>query len=246
MPSVQELLSTNANRLVAINIAVFIVLQAIFAGQLSGFELYAWQNPDFQFWQLFSYMFLHANFTHLLLNMFGLWMFGRFVERVIGARRFLIFFLVCGVGAALVHLAYSEYQFQSVVAQLQSAGFSPGQIESVYLQGRDISTQSSAIDRAALQDLYSAFNAPAVGASGALYGILVAFAFMFPEFKVMLIFLPVPVAAKYFVPALLVLDLVAGLGGFPILGHNIAHFAHLGGALAGFLLVQYWLRNNSP
>ena len=95
-----------------------------------------------------------------------------------------------------------------------------------------------------LAELYHLYHAPAVGASGAVYGILVAFAMLFPNFKVMLIFLPIPIAAKYFVPVLLLIDLSAGITGFSIFGAKIAHFAHIGGAIAGFLLVQFWLRKS--
>ncbi|MBT8114585.1 MAG: rhomboid family intramembrane serine protease [Arenicella sp.] len=244
MTSFQEIAASTTNRLVAANVAIYFVLQAFLAGAPSGFELYFWQNPAFQLWQPISYMFLHATFTHLLFNMIALWSFGRVLERVWGGRRMLIFFLVCGVGAALVHLGYSQFQFQSIYSQLQAAGFADSQIDSVYLAGRDISAAASDIDRGLLQQFYTTYHTPAVGASGAVYGILVAFALLFPDFKVILIFLPIPVAARYFVPVLLLIDLSAGITGVSLFGYNIAHFAHLGGALAGFLMVQYWLRHS--
>ena len=242
--SVNELLGTTTNRLVAINLAVFVLMQALFAGSFSGLELYFWENQQFRLWQIVTYMFLHGGLTHLLLNMIALWSFGRILEDVWGARRLLIFFLVCGVGAALVHLAVSYYQFHAIYQDLLAAGLSQAQIESVYYSGRVVGSSTAQVPRELLVDFYHLYNAPAVGASGAVYGILVAFTLLFPNFKVMLIFLPVPVAAKYFVPVLLIIDLVAGLTGNSIFGFNIAHFAHLGGALAGFLMVQYWLRSS--
>ena len=242
MPDLKELLQSTCNRLILINVVVYFVLKALFAGAPTGFELHYWQSPDFQIWQLFSYMFLHADLMHLFFNMFGLWMFGRILENAWGSQRFLVYFLVCGVGAAIVHIGYNHYEFQNLLAQFHSAGVPTNQIESVYQQGRDISASTNLVSKDQVYALYLAFNSQAVGASGALYGVLVAFALLFPNFKIMLIFLPIPVAAKYFVPVLLLIDLSAGLTGFALFGRNIAHFAHLGGALAGFLLVQYWLR----
>ena len=187
-------------------------------------------------------MFLHGSFMHLAFNMIALWSFGRLLERVWGGRRFLIFYLVCGVGAAIIHLLVAEYQFQGLTEQILAAGFSELDIDNVVTLGRDISAGSALVSREMLQELYAIYNVPAVGASGAVYGILVAFALLFPDFKIMLIFLPVPIAARIFVPILLLVDLSAGVTGVTIFGSNIAHFAHIGGALFGFLMVQYWLR----
>ncbi|NNC99726.1 MAG: rhomboid family intramembrane serine protease [Gammaproteobacteria bacterium] len=242
MQQLREIFQTTTNRLVAINIVVFIILDAVFAGARSGFELYFWQKPEFHIWQLVSYMFLHGGWTHLAFNMLALWSFGRVLERVWGAQRFLFFYLVCGVGAALLHLAVANYQFQEIYQQILAAGFSELDIQSVLNEGRDISVASAAISTEMLREFYALYNLPAVGASGAVYGILVAFALLFPDFKVILIFLPIPVAAKYFVPVLLLIDLSAGLTGFSIFGSSIAHFAHIGGALVGFVLVNIWLR----
>lgn len=239
---IKELLASATNRLVAANIIVYFVLRALFAGEPSGLELYYWQNPEFRIWQLFSYMFLHADLMHLFFNMFGLWMFGRILERVWGGKRLLIFFLVCGLGAGAIQQAYSYHQFNSAYTELESISVSQNRIASVYQQGLNISNESAGIKEETVYALYSVYNSPAVGASGALYGILVAFALLFPNFKMMLIFLPVPIAAKYFMPVLLLIDLSAGVTGFSLFGYNIAHFAHLGGALMGFLMVQFWLR----
>ncbi|MEM7358793.1 MAG: rhomboid family intramembrane serine protease [Pseudomonadota bacterium] len=244
MEQLRELLQSTTNRLVAANILVFVMIEALFAGARSGFELYFFQHPDFQVWQLFSYMFLHGSFMHLAFNMIALWSFGRVLERVWGGQRFLIFYLVCGVGAAIIHLLVAEYQFQGLTEQILAAGFSELDVDNVVTLGRDISAGSALVSREMLKELYDIYNLPAVGASGAVYGILVAFALLFPDFKIMLIFLPVPIAARIFVPILLLIDLSAGVTGVRIfgVGSNIAHFAHLGGALFGFLMVQYWLR----
>ena len=242
MQQLRELLQSTTNRLVLINVVVYITIDAMFAGAPTALELYFWQKPEFRVWQLFTYMFLHGGFAHLAFNMLALWSFGRVLEKVWGGQRFLLFYLACGVGAALLHQVVATYQFDSIFQQILAAGFSELDIQSVLNQRRDISMGSSLISQEMLRDFYSIYHAPAVGASGAVYGILVAFALLFPDFKVILIFLPIPVAAKFFVPILLLIDLSAGVTGFSIFGANIAHFAHIGGALVGFALVQLWLR----
>ena len=230
------------NRLVAITVIIYFVVEALFAGQRSGLELYFWQNPDFKVWQLVSSIFLHGGLAHLAFNMIGLWSFGRVLEKVWGNQRFLIFYLLCGVGASVISIAVTHFQFQSASNELLNAGISASDLDSWLANG---SIPGSAIvnaNKEALQSFYFLFNTPMVGASGAIYGILVAFAMLFPNFKIMLIFLPVPIAAKYFVPVLLLIDLTGGLTGISIFGQNIAHFAHIGGAIVGAALVLTWLR----
>lgn len=201
MPSLQTLLSSMTNRLVFATVIIyFAVQQGLFAGAITGLEMVNWQFREFKPWQLLTHMFLHGGFTHLAFNMLALWSFGRILEQIWGSQRFLIFYLVCGLGAAII---------------------------------------SQLVDQFVLSPSYTV----TVGASGAIYGLLVAFAMMFPNFKIMLIFLPVPIAAKIFVPILLLIDLSAGFTGFSIFGQNIAHFAHLGGALMGFAMVHYFKRH---
>jgi membrane associated rhomboid family serine protease len=203
MPSIQELLSSMTNRLVFITVVIyFAVQQGLFAGALTGFEMFGWQTSRFAPWQLLTHMFLHGSISHLAFNMLALWSFGRVLEKVWGVQRFLIFYLVCGIGAAVISQLVDQFILGPV---------------SIYTS--------------------------TVGASGAIYGLLVAFAMMFPNFKIMLIFLPVPIAAKYFVPVILLIDLAAGFTGFSIFGQNIAHFAHLGGAFMGFLMLSYYQRS---
>lgn len=243
MPPISQLLQSTTNRLVMVNVAIYIVFEALFAGQRSGFELFYWENPEFQFWQPLSYMFLHGSLAHLAFNMLALWSFGRVLERVWGQQKFLIYYLVCGLGAGLIHLVVTYFQLSALYTDLLAAGLSEGQIESVLQTGREASNLQSAL-RDTIGQYYILYHSPTIGASGAVYGVLVAFALLFPNFKVILIFLPIPVAAKYFVPVLLLIDLSAGITGISIFGQNIAHFAHIGGALVGFLLIQFWLRQS--
>jgi len=155
--------------------------------------------PAFQVWQLLTYGFLHGGFGHLFFNMFGLWMFGRVVEQVWGQQRFLVYYLVCVVGAGFTQL---------VTLQLMNPG------EAV----------------------------PTVGASGGLFGILLAFGMMFPNARVMLLFPPIPMTAKWLVIGYGALELFFGVTGTQA---GVAHFAHLGGMAFGFGMITYW-RNRRP
>ena len=170
--------------------------------------------------------------------MFGLWMFGQILEKVWGAKKFLIFYLTCGIGAALFYLLIQKLEFNSILASMENAGLIAKDSIALFSDGMyrtDIPESQKAVQ---------IFATPMVGASGAIYGILVAFALLFPNHKLMLIFLPVPIAAKYFVPVLLGLDLFSGVTNINIFGAgNVAHFAHIGGAIVGFLLMLAWRKN---
>jgi len=230
------------NRLVAVNVIVFILIEALFAGARTGLELYFWQNSDFYVWQIVTSMFLHGGLGHLAFNMLALWSFGRILERAWGNQRFLIFYMACGVGAAVISLLVNQLEFQMLTTQLTDAGVVSRDINILLESGRFSEATKTAVGSDVLEQFYFLYNTPMIGASGAIYGILVAFALLFPNFKLVLIFLPVPIAAKYFVPVLLLIDLTAGVTGVSIFGQNIAHFAHIGGALVGFLLVKFWMK----
>ena len=224
--------------LIGINILIFFASNSIELNQL--LALYFPENKNFGAWQFVTHMFMHGGLTHLLFNMFALWMFGTHLENIWGSKRFVIFYFACGVGAALIYTAVNYYQFNSIYALLAETGLSATDIQSMIERGvypTNILTEDQA------RELIGTFQTPMVGASGAIYGILVAFAFNFPNHKLILIFLPYPIAAKYFVPALISLDLFSGITGFSIFGGGIAHFAHVGGAIIGFLLVFYWKKD---
>jgi membrane associated rhomboid family serine protease len=196
-------------------------------------------NPNFGAWQAVTYMFLHGDLGHIFFNMFALVSFGTVLEREWGATRFLIFYFLCGVGAALIHLAVNWHEAGTLHAQLVAAGLSPATINELVTTGRGAVPADPAV-KAVVVDLYRIHAAPMVGASGAIYGLLVAFGCLHPNAKLALMFVPVPVAAKFFIPALLALDLLSGVTGFSLFGAGVAHFAHLGGAAIGFLLMLLW------
>ncbi len=199
-------------------------------------------NPHFGAWQVVTYMFLHANLSHILFNMVALTSFGTVLEREWGAGRFLVFYFLCGIGAGLIQLGVNWYEFSELHGRLVTAGLTPDAINAMLASGSADLPPGPAVQQAAV-DLYRLYIAPTLGASGAIYGLLVAFGFLHPNAKLAMLFVPVPVAAKIFIPILLGLDLLSGLTGFSLFGGGVAHFAHVGGAAIGFLLMLAWRRH---
>jgi membrane associated rhomboid family serine protease len=229
--------------LIAANIILYVItflMPGMETFMFEKFALYFPKNEKFSFWQLITNMFMHGGFTHLLFNMYALWAFGSPLEEMWGRNKFLVFYFVSGIGAGVIYTLVNYFQFNTIYQELISAGVSPAEILSLLETGKYGTTSLSSISETRLVDFYRLFNTPAVGASGAIYGILVAFGITYPNAKLALIFFPVPIAAKYFIPVLIGLDLFSGVTGFSIFGGGIAHFAHIGGALIGFLLMWYW------
>jgi len=198
-------------------------------------------NPHFALWQAVSYMFLHGGVGHILFNMFALVSFGGLLERQWGTGRFLVFYFLCGVGAALVHNGVNAYQYGVLHERLVAQGMTPDAIQELLTTWSGDIPPGAGI-KATLIGLYRIYAVPMLGASGAIYGVLVAFGLLYPNAKLALMFLPVPIAAKFFIPILLALDLFSGVTGFSLFGGGVAHFAHLGGALIGFILMLVWRR----
>ena len=205
--------------------------------------LYYFESDKFQFWQPITHMFMHGSPMHIFFNMFALISFGSALEHFWGAKKFLFFYFSCGVGAALIHSGVNYYHFHDGLNVLLSHNIDKGQIIELLNQGKYDTSWIEFISQSDLEKMYSSYLTPAVGASGSIYGLLVAFAFMFPNAELMMMFIPVPIKAKYFVPVIVLLDLFSGVTGYSIFGGNIAHFAHVGGALIGFVMMWYWKKN---
>lgn len=221
------------------------------------FALFFPKNDDFGFWQYVSHMFMHGSEFHILFNMYGLWAFGTPLEQMWGKNKFLFFYFSAGIGAGLIYTLVNYFQFNVIYEQLVSSGIAQNEIAQI--MNLSISNYADLIDQCNallstnpnisvypglgddLIELYALQNTPAVGASGAVYGILVAFGLAFPNAKLALIFLPVPIAAKYFIPLMIFGDLFFGVTKYSI--GNVAHFAHIGGAVIGFILAWYWKKN---
>jgi rhomboid family protein len=195
------------------------------------FALYYWGSPWFKPWQLITYMFLHGGWEHILFNMFALWMFGSILENVWGPKRFLIFYMICGVGAALCYMLVLTWRFHHLLNQYHISE------DQWYLITHGISTNIQSVPMA----LQIIWEAPSLGASGAIFGVLVAFGYLFPNSMIYIWFF-FPLKAKYFVIIYILLELYLGVENSP--GDNVAHFAHLGGALVGFILLKLWNKSN--
>ena len=210
----------------------------------SSFGLFFPENNMFQIWQIFTHMFMHGGISHILFNMFALFMFGTAVEQIYGTNKFLLLYFSSGLGAALIALLFSYYNFYSILDILVSSDINKSEILETLNQGKYNTGWLSVINDVDLNTFISAFNTSMVGASGAIFGILVSFGYLFPETKLMLLFVPFPVKAKYFIPGIILLDLFSATTGVSIFSpSNTAYIAHLGGALTGFLVIYYWKKN---
>lgn len=225
--------------LIVINVALFLI------NSLTTFELNQWfalyfpENSQYGIWQYVTSMFMHGSLPHLLFNMLGLYMFGSALEKIWGMKKFLFFYFSAGIGAGIIYTLVNYFQFTASFDSLIGLGLANFEIKDILLTG-SYNDQYPGLDKEMLIEFYKTYHTPMVGASGAIYGVLVAFAIRYPNTKLFLLFIPFPIAAKIFVPVLLLLDLFSGVTGFSLFGGGIAHFAHLGGALVGFLLVFYW------
>lgn len=182
------------------------------------FSLHYLRSDFFKPWQFITYMFLHdpGSFFHILFNMFALWMFGSTLENLWGSKRFIIFYLICGVGAAGVHMLALWYDVQNAAQLWEAGAISP-------------------------EMYYAQLNVPTMGASGAVMGIFAAFAYTFPNSQMYIMPIPFPVKAKYAMIGLIALDL---FGGFASRSSGVAHFAHVGGAIVGIVLLMFWNKRN--
>jgi membrane associated rhomboid family serine protease len=211
--------------------------------------------------QLITHMFMHASFTHLFFNMFALWMFGRVLESVWGSRRFLVYYFVTGLGAAGLHLLVNSLSIghmaseaQALINTLSPDAFSEflrhrfpeyqGQVSdfvSSWSSDPNNPTYLSQAPEFIRQLMQLRMNVPTIGASGAVFGVLLAFGMLFPNTQLMLLFPPIPIKAKWFVLGYGLIEFVSAIWNQP--GDNVAHFAHLGGMIFGFILIKYWNRN---
>jgi len=205
--------------------------------------LYFVKNPLFKPWQFVTTMFMHANINHILFNMLALWMFGSPLEQMWGKNKFLFYYFSAGIGASLIYTVANYFNFQPTFNTLLSTGLNETQILNILTTGKYNPVILEHVSEASLGALYQIFNSPAVGASGAIMGLLVGFGMLFPNAELMLLFFPVPVKAKYFIPVLIGLDLFSGLTGVAIFSpSNTAYWAHVGGAVIGLLMMLYWKR----
>ena len=228
-------------QLIIVNVLFFLGSMSLGGSAYDLLALHYPQNSKFAPWQIATHMFMHGGVNHILFNMFGLWMFGGTLAQMWGRNKFLFFYFSAGLGAAALQLGINYLQISDIVNQLVEAGYSVSDITKTLQNEPPYKLEwISVISQTELNQLLNSFHMSMVGASGALYGILVAFAFLFPNTELMIIFLPIPIKAKYFVPILLGSDLFFGFSSYSL--GPIAHFAHLGGAVTGYAIMWYWKR----
>ncbi len=241
-------LTNTVKHLLIINVLMFAGTMLIGNGDVfyQYFSLYFPKNELFQPWQILTHMFMHGSVQHILFNMFALWMFGTAVEQIFGTKKFIFFYISAGLGAAILQIAFLYFKFHTGMESLTSSGFEEAQIMEVLTSdyGRYDRRWETVLNPDQLLGFIESFNSIMVGASGAIMGVLVAFGMLFPESKLMLIFLPIPIKAKYFIPGIIALDLFSALTGVSIFSpSNTAYIAHIGGALTGFLMMYFWKKD---
>lgn len=210
--------------LLIINIICF--LPVLFWGKIVivDYGVYYFNSPFFKPWQIITHMFLHSGWPHIFFNMFALYSFGSALEYIMGSKRFFNFYFICGFGAIALQMLVQAIEVHSAIGAFT---ISNPQYQESYAQFGEHAQK--------VMDIY---GTPMVGASGAIFGLLIAFGMIYPNAELMIMFIPVPVKAKYIIPVYVLIELSLGVGQFK--WDNVAHFAHLGGALLGFLLVKAW------
>lgn len=241
-------MTETVKQLLIINIIFFIGSQFV-ANAYPLFSLYYPENPNFRIWQPLTSMFMHApmpNLMHIVFNMFALVSFGAALEHYWGTKKFIFFYISCGLGAALLHVGVNYFTFHHVLNLLVENGQDKAEILKILAEGKYDTNWQNIIPLSDFNSLMGSYLGTAVGASGAIYGLLTAFAFMFPMAELGIMFIPIPIKAKYFVPGIIAIDLFLGFKGSSLFGAGgtgIAHFAHVGGAITGFLMMWYWKKN---
>ena len=227
-------LTDGIKHLIIINVILFVAPQLLQLDFTNMLALHFPENEHFGFWQYITHMFMHASFSHILFNMYGLWAFGTPLEQMWGRKKFLFFYFSAGLGAGIIYTLVNYYQFNAALETLITSGISQNEI-------LELMNPTKMYQNKDLQTMNQLHNTPAVGASGAVYGVLAAFGLYFKDAKLALIFLPIPIAAKYFIPVMIFGDLFFGMTKYSV--GNIAHFAHIGGALIGFIIAYSWKKN---
>jgi len=225
--------------LIIINVIMLLatwVVENVFRIDLSSIlGLYSFGSEHFRPFQVITHMFMHGGIMHLFFNMFALWMFGRVLEQVWGSQRFFLYYFVTGIGAVVLHSTVNFIEISVVKSHLTAE-----QINLVLKEGYSLWEQGQTYADPQMAKFCALLNVPTVGASGAVFGVLLAFGMLFPNTELMLLFPPIPIKAKYFVMGYGAIELFMGVSNFKF--DNVAHFAHLGGMLFGFVLIKYWQR----
>ncbi len=265
-------ITDTVKHLIIINVVMFIGTLAISNGVFyDWFAMHFPRHEGFRLWQIFTHMFMHGgadinnlSISHLLFNMFALWMFGSSVEQILGAKRFIFIYISAGLGAVALQVGYHYYDFYTTYETIKDLNIDGELLDKIisinardglYIKGEVLGEQlfplletygidASVVDKTVFKTLFDLnliARSTMVGASGCIMGIMAAFGMMNPNAELMMIFLPIPIKAKYFIPGIILIDLVSGISGHSFFSpSNTAHFAHVGGALTGAAIMWYW------
>lgn len=229
--------------LIIVNIIIWVAM-ALFPQEIGVMMdrhcgLHYFLSNDFIASQFITYQFVHADFTHLFFNMFALFMFGIAIEQIMGSKRFLSYYLICGIGAGLIQMGVNAIELHQLTQSALEADL-PFKIQNGHVW------ISQNIDYSSIQSIFNSIeiliNMPTVGASGAIYGILLAFGVFFPNNPIYIMFIPYPIKAKWVIVGYAAIELMLGMGHA---NTGIAHFAHLGGMIFGFLMILYWKKTGT-
>lgn len=226
--------------IIMINVIVFIVSYFLFPQLYNTLSAFYPFSPNFKSWQVITHMFMHGGFMHILFNMVTLWSFGPVLEQTLGERKYLILYFASGLGAFFLFNLWNFVEVQQISNELEQLGFNV----SAYLSGAKGSFSGSSESILRQQELVKSLKdiilTPMVGASGAIFGVVAAFATLYPDSKIMMMFIPVPIKVKYLLPIVVVVSIYLGVSGS---GGGIAHLAHVGGAIVGFILAKIWSKH---
>jgi len=225
-------LTNTVKHLIIINTLLFLATIALNEQLYDLLAMHFIDNPLFKPWQIVTHIFMHGSVQHILFNMIGLWMFGSSVEELVGRDKFLIIYFVAGIGAVLFSLGIDYVQYQNAYTNVINVGISEFEFMKFVQEG-------SYTNNADVNTMVQKYNTSLVGASGALYGIMVTFGVLLPRAKMGLMFLPIMIEARIFIPLLLLSDVLFGV--FKA-NSNVGHFAHIGGAIFGYLIIMYYKR----
>lgn len=227
-------LTPAVKNIIIINVLIYLACFVV-PGLNDALTGYYFASPNFRPWQIVTHMFMHSqyDFTHIFFNMYALYLFGTALENYWGTKRFVIYYMTCGVGAFFLHMGVGYFEIQKMMQVL-----SDKEIYQVMITG----LEEGKAYKVQMVELYSAINTGVVGASGAVFGVLLGFGMLFPNTELMLLFPPIPLKAKYFVMIYGAIEFYLAMR--QTTGDNVAHYAHLGGMLFGYLLLKYWQKNS--
>lgn len=235
-------ISETVKVLLIINVLFFVGSQFLGGQAVELFSLWFPKNDHFHIWQLVTHMFMHGGFGHIFFNMFALYIFGSVLEQTLGQNRFLFLYFSAGLAAAGLQILFSYISFNDAYNAALNSGIKPSEISSLMSK---YSARVPTFNNNDLNQLFQVYAVPMLGASGAVFGIMAAFAVVYPNLPLYLMFIPIPIKAKYLIGGYFAINVFSAVSGMSLFGpSNTAYWAHIGGAVIGFITMWYWKKNS--